>query len=144
MAGSFSDYLEKKFLDLIAGATAFSAPATLYVALFTDSNTATQRDAGTVTEVSTGTWTNYARVAVTNNTTNFPNASGTLATKSNGTAIDFGTASTSGSVTVTAMGVYDASTSGNLLFWADLTTSKTVSNGDPTRFAISALVLTLD
>lgn len=136
-AGSFSDYLENKVLDEVFGGTAFAAPATIYVGLFTVAPT----DAGGGTEVGTGTWTNYARVAVTNNTTNFPNASG--GAKSNGTAISYGAATTSGPVTVVAMGLFDALTSGNLLAWADLTTNKTVNNGDTPSFAIGELDITL-
>lgn len=136
MAGSKSDYLENAILDHVLGGGNYTRPATVYVALYT----AAPSDSGGGTEVGTGTWTNYARVAVTNNSTNFPAASG--GSKSNGTAIDFGTATTSGSVTVVAVGIFDASTSGNLLYWADLTTNKTVSNGDPVKFNASALVVT--
>jgi transcription elongation factor len=140
MAGSFADYLEKKLLDHVLGNTAYSAPATVYIALFTDSNTATQRDAGTVTEVSGNA---YARVAVTNNTTNWPNASGTLASKSNGTTFTFPTPTGSWG-TVTAYGIYDASTAGNLLVWADLDTPNTVATGNTVQFGSSGVVLTLD
>jgi hypothetical protein len=146
MAGSLTDYAEKKLLDQVFGATAWTAPATLYFGLLTDSNTATQRDAGTVTEVSTGTWTNYQRAAVTNNTTNFPNATGTLATKNN--ANDIGTAAflSSGTtiaitggptVTINAVGIFDASTAGNMIGWFDLTVAKTVSAGDTFKLPAS-------
>lgn len=140
MAGSFADYLELKLLDHVLGATAYTAPGTVYIALFTDSNTATQRDAGTVTEVSGN---NYSRVSVTNNTTNWPNASGATATKSNGTAFTFPQASGSWG-TVTAFGIYDASTNGNLLMWGDLTVSKAIGSGDTPSFASSGITITLD
>lgn len=140
MAGSFSDYLELELLDHVLGGADYTRPATVYVALFTDSNTATQRDAGTVTEVAGN---NYARVSVTNNSTNFPAASGTTATKSNGTAITFPQASGSWG-TVTAFGIYDASSSGNLLMWGDLTTSKAIGSGDTPSFAASGITITLD
>lgn len=137
MAGSKSDYLENKLLDHVLGATAYTAPATLYVALFTAAPT----DAGGGTEVGTGVWSNYARKAVTNNTTNFPAAS--AGSKSNGAIIDFGTAVASGTVTVVAMGIYDAASAGNLLYWADFT-GKPITNGDPVSFPIAALVVTED
>lgn len=141
MAGSLSDYLEKKLQDHVFGNTSYSAPATLYLALFTDSNTATQRDAGTVTEVTGGS---YARVAVTNNTTNFPNASGVTALKNLHVAQTFPTPSANWG-TCNAWGIYDASTSGNLLCWGDLTTPRTINNGDGApSFAIDALNGTLD
>jgi hypothetical protein len=142
MAGSASDYLEKKILDLVLGAVAFTAPVTVYVALFTDSNTAAQRDANTVTEVTGGS---YARSTVTNNATNFPAATGTSpASKSNGTAISFANP-TANWGTVNAFGIYDALTVGNLLYWGDLTIPKTINNGDTgVSFAISTLTVTCD
>lgn len=136
MAGSFSDYLEGKVLNHVFGATAYSAPGTLYVALFT----AALSDSGGGTEVSGGS---YARVALTNNTTNFPNATGTSPTsKSNGTTITFPTA-TANWGTVVAFGIFDASSGGNLICWADLNANKTVNNGDTASFAASALTITL-
>ncbi|HEX7124961.1 MAG TPA: hypothetical protein VF406_04190 [Thermodesulfobacteriota bacterium] len=138
MAGSFSDFLENELLDHVFGAAAYTAPATLYIALFTAAPT----DAGGGTEVSTGVWTNYARVAVTNNATNFPAASG--GAKSNGTLIDFGTAAISGAApTVVAIGVYDAAVAGNLLAWCDAAASKTINNGDPVTIPNGDLDLTL-
>lgn len=134
MAGSYSDFLENKLLDNLFGATAYTVPGTLYVALFTAAPT----DAGGGTEVSGGS---YARKAVTNNTTNWPNASG--GSKSNGALITFATPSANWG-TVVAFAIFDALTAGNMLAWADLTTSKTINNGDPApEFAIGALVITL-
>lgn len=134
MPSSFSDYIENKLLDLLFSNAAYSIPGTLYMALFT----AAPSDSGGGTEVSGGS---YARVAVTNNNTNFPAASG--GSKSNGTTITFPTA-TAAWGTVVAMGIFDASSSGNLLAWATLTTAKTVASGDTPSFAAGALVITLD
>ncbi len=113
MAG-ISNYLEAKWLDHTFGNTAYSAPATVYVGLFT----VLPVDAGTGgTEVSGGS---YARVAVTNNTTNWPNASaGNPTTKSNGAIFTFPTA-TADWGTVVGLGIFDASTSGNLLAFGPL------------------------
>lgn len=133
MAGK-SDYLENKILDLILSATAYAIPGTLYVALFTAAPT----DAGGGTEVAGGS---YARAAVTNNATNFPAAAG--GQKSNGAAITFAQA-TAGWGTVVAVGVYDALSGGNLLFWATLTAAKTIQNGDQFSFPIGSLVFTED
>ena len=63
-------------------------------------------------------------------------------TASNTAAIEYATA-TADYGTVVAMGVYDALTSGNLLAYGTLTTSKTVSNGDVFRFNASAIDITL-
>ena len=134
MAGSFSNFLELELLDHVFGNAAYTAPATLYVALFT----ATPSDTGGGTEVSGNA---YARVAVTNNSTNFPAAS--AGAKANGTAITFPQATPSGWGVVTQFGIFDASTSGNLLAWGDLTASKTVDALDTVSFAIGALTITL-
>lgn len=114
MAG-FSDYLEKKLLDNTFGSTAYSVPATLYVGLYT---VLPIEDGTGGTEVTGGS---YARVAVTNNTTNFPNATGgNPSTKSNGVAITFTTA-TANWGDVIGLGIFDASSSGNLLAFQPLT-----------------------
>jgi hypothetical protein len=68
--GSFSNYLENELLDHVFGAAAYSAPATLYVGLSTADPT--DDDSGLAEPSGNG----YARVAVTNNATNFPAASG--------------------------------------------------------------------
>jgi len=133
MAGSFSDYLEDELLDHVLGGADYTRPATVYVGLFTAAPT----DAGGGTEVSGN---NYSRVSVTNNATNFPASSG--GAKSNGTAITFATPSGSWG-TVVAMGLFDASTSGNLLAWADLAVNKSVSSGDIVSFAVGELDVSL-
>lgn len=135
MAGSFSDYLELKLLDYVFSAAAYTSPATLYVGLLT----AAPSDSGGGTEVSGNA---YARVAVTNNATNFPAAS--AGSKSNGTAITFPQATPSGWGVVTHGAIYDASSAGNLIAWFSLTASKTVDPLDTVSFAIGALVITLD
>lgn len=144
MASGMTAYLFKKVLDHVWSGTTYTPPATLYYGLLTDTNTEAQRDAGTVTEVSTGTWTNYARVAVTNNATNFPAATGTTTgSKANGTSISLGTAATTGNVTATAIGVWDAATSGNLLDWTDFTTPQIIQNGNPVSIPASSWTKTL-
>lgn len=134
MAGSKSDYLENELLDHVLGGGDYSRPATVYIALFTAAPT----DAGGGTEVTGGS---YARKAVTNNATNWPAASG--GAKSNGTAIEFVTA-TADWGTVVAFAIFDAATDGNMLYWGDLTASKSVDSGDTARFAAGELDVTED
>ena len=126
MAGSKSDFLENELLDHVLGNAAYTAPATVYIALYTVAPT----DAGGGTECTGGS---YARKAVTNDVTNFPAAS--AGAKSNGVAISFVEATASWG-TVVAFGILDALTLGNLLYWADLTTSKVIDNLDTATFAI--------
>tara|TARA_R100001463_G_scaffold94567_1_gene149104 strand:- start:424 stop:816 length:393 start_codon:yes stop_codon:yes gene_type:complete len=129
MAG-FSDYLEDKVLDHVFGGNAYTAPSTLYVALYTVAPT----DTGGGTEVSGG---GYVRKTATFN------VSGTNpTTASNTAAIEYPTA-TANYGTVVAVGIFDASSSGNLLAYANLTTSKVVSTGDVFRFNTGDLDITL-
>ncbi len=125
MAGSKSDYLELAVLNHVLGGGDYTRPATVYIAAFTARGTDAQSDAGTnFTEVSGNA---YTRVSITNNATNFPAAA--AGAKSNGTAITFPTASGSWG-TVTAVGMYDAASAGNLLYWGDLAASKAIASGE--------------
>lgn len=132
--GSKSDYLENKVLDHVLGGGDFTRPATAYIALFT----VTPSDSGGGTEVTGGS---YARVAVTNNATNFPAASG--GTKSNGTDIVFTTA-TADWGTVVAFGIFDAASGGNLLYWGAVSPNKAVPNGSIAKFLTGSMVFTED
>lgn len=148
MAGSLSDAWEKKILDAIFGQTGLAAIATTYIGLHTDSNTQAQRDAGTVSEVSAAAWTNYARAAYTNNTTNWPNASGTTATKQNAVAITVASPTTGAcGMTVTSMGIYISlagAASTDLICHGDLAVSKVINTGDTVQFAINSITITQD
>lgn len=145
MAGK-SDYLENKLIDFLFRGQTLTPPASLYVALLT----AAPSDAGGGTEVTGGS---YARVAVTSSLANWAGtqsagsttaSTGTGGQTSNNGAITF-PAPTANWGSVTHFAIYDASTSGNLWYWAALTTPKTVNNGDPApSFAIGALTVTED
>jgi hypothetical protein len=60
----------------------------------------------------------------------------------NSAAVEFDQATGSWG-TITHMGLYDASTSGNLLFHGALTASKVIDAGDVFKFASTALAVTL-
>lgn len=108
MAGGKSDYLEAAQLNEVLGATAFTAPGTVYMALYSASPT----DASAGTEL---TGNGYARVSITNNTTNFPAAN----PKQNGTPIAFPTA-TADWARALSWQLLDASSGGNRLYWGPL------------------------
>ena len=127
---SFSNYLETKVLDHVFGATAYTAPSTLYLSL----HTANPDEDGSGAEVSTS-GTAYARQTVAFTT------SGN--TTSNTAAVEYPTA-TANFGTVTHVGVYDASTAGNLLCYAALTSSKTIETGDVFRVPAGDLDISLD
>lgn len=105
----FSDYSAQNGLNYIVGKTAVPTLPTVSLALFTAVGT----DAGTgFTEVTGGS---YARVTTAGATWNA--ASGSAPSSiTNATAITFTTA-TANWGTAIAFGLYDASTSGNLLAW---------------------------
>ena len=127
---SFSNYLETKVLDHVFGGTAYTAPATLYLALFT----ANPNEDGSGTEVSTS-GTAYARQSVAFT------ISGNTA--SNTAAVEYPTA-TANYGTVSHVGIYDASSAGNLIAYAALTSSKSIEIGDVFRVPTGDLDITLD
>lgn len=127
MAG-FSNFLETEILDHVFGGNAYTAPATLYLGLYT----ATPSDTGGGTEVSGGA---YARQSSAFTVTGD--------TASNTAAVEFPTATASWG-TITQIGVFDASTAGNLLAYADLTVAKTIESGDVLRVPAGDLDITLD
>jgi hypothetical protein len=125
---SFSNYLETELLDHVFTNSAYTAPSTLYLALFTGA----PGEAGGGTEVS---GSGYLR-----QTAAFT-VSGNEAT--NSASIEFPTA-TGSYGTVTHVGVFDASTSGNLLCYAALSASKAIESGDVFRVPAGDLDITLD
>lgn len=82
---------------------------------------------------------NYSRVAVTNDATNFPNASG--GAKSNAAVITFPTPSGDWGV-CTHVAVFDASSGGNMLDFNALASPKTIESGDPVSIPIGDLDIT--
>lgn len=135
MAGSKSDYLENKILDHMLGGPDYVKPDPIYLAL----STAAYSDAATGSSMSEVSGGGYARVSVTNNTTNFPNASG--GQKSNGQVFTF-PAATANWGTVQSFYIVDAASGGNILYGADLTVARTIANGDTASFAVNAIVIT--
>jgi len=128
---ALSDYAENLVLNwLMRGEGETSHPTSWHIGLFT----AAPSDSGGGTEVSGN---GYARQACT-----WTQATGTGGTTSN---VDIETFTASGGSwgTITHIGIFDASTSGNLLWHGALTTSKTVADGDSLQFAAGAIDLTL-
>lgn len=130
-----TDYLENELVKHIFRTGSFTKPSNLYIALFT----AAPSDAGGGTEV---TATGYSRVANNPLDANWAATSGTNGVTSNVGAINFGTWST-GPTTVTHFAIMDASTSGNMLIWGALTSSKTVNAGDSFSIPAGSLTVTV-
>lgn len=121
MADAFSNYLRDALNNHLRGGTAYTPAATHYYALMT----AMPTPSGGGTEVTGGS---YARVSFTNNTSNYPAPSGGVV--QNGNPINWGTA-TGNWGTVVGVAVYDASSGGNLIAFALLTTATTINSGSP-------------
>lgn len=132
---NLSDYLEKKINDHIFGGPDYIRPSTIYVGLFTSAPS----DGGGGTEISGN---GYARLAITNNTTNFPGATSGTGTKTNGVQLSFAAASGGNWGTVTHYALFDAASSGNMLMHGELGTSRAVNDGDTIRIAAGALSIT--
>ncbi|MBN9393105.1 MAG: hypothetical protein J0I20_34045 [Chloroflexi bacterium] len=109
MAGSKGDAYENTVLDTALGN---GSPASLYWALVQEFT-----GDGTFTEASGGS---YARVAQTNNSTNFPAASG--GSKSNGTTVTFVQATADIAADpnrIHGWALMDASSGGNARYWGE-------------------------
>jgi hypothetical protein len=137
MPGGLGNTYSIAVLDYLLGSTALSLPGTWYAALFSVSPS----DTGGGTELS---GSGYVRIALLNNTTNFPASSvlGGVATKLTGSVLTWGPASGSTWATAVAVGFYDASTSGNLGWWGPLASPVTVSVGQSLQIAIGSGVFT--
>lgn len=136
-----SDYLEAKLLDLIYNQIAFSAPTSIYVALYTSDPT----DADTGTEVSGGS---YARVLVNASAGGAPEwnlavADGTRHVVDNQEDVTFPTA-TAAWGTITHVGIRDHITAGNLLHHGPLASSQVVGDGGIFKFLAGDLNLRLE
>lgn len=139
---AMTDYLENQVADHIFRTGTFTAPTTIYIALFT---TATSDD-GTGTEVTGGS---YARVQVGPGDSSWNGTHGTTTGSSSGTGglidnaavITFPTATGSWG-TITHFGIYDAATSGNMLFHGALSASKTIGTNDTFTFPAGDLDVT--
>lgn len=125
---AMSNYLENALINATLRNTTYTSPATVYVALFTSDPT----DAGSGTEVSGGSYARQSATfaapsigaAATNADIQFPQATGNWGT-------------------ITHFGIYDALTTGNLLYHGQLTASKTIETGDVFKIATGNLTVTL-
>lgn len=123
-----SNYLENALINGTLRATTYTAPSTVYVSL----HTADPTDDGSGAEVSGGS---YARTAVT-----FGAPSNGVATNSADVTFP---QSTGAWGTITHVAIWDASTSGNMLYHSTLDTSKTIASGDVLKIASGSLSVTL-
>jgi hypothetical protein len=135
---SLTDFSENKIGDCIIRGVSMSAPAQLWVALYT----VTPNEAGVGTEISTS-GTGYARKQITEPRT------GSFAVFAGGSSqslilIDFGTATTAWG-SLNGLALLDASTAGNMWLYGTLTGAPIVVNaGQPVKIPIGSLTVAFD
>jgi hypothetical protein len=127
---ALSDYAEKLVLDWLMTTGSATRPSAWFVALYT----AAPGDSGGGTEVS---GSGYSRKSASFNAASSPGG-----TTSNSAVVSW-TAAGGNYGSVTHVGIFDASTGGNLLWQGALSTSKTVNDGDTIQFSAGNLTLTL-
>jgi hypothetical protein len=123
-----SNFLENALINGTIRGTTYTAPATVYVGLFTSDPT----DAGSGTEVSGGSYARQSAsfaapsngASVTNADITFPQATGNWGT-------------------VGWIGIFDSLTTGNLMYHTALDAAKTIETGDIFKIASGNLSVTL-
>lgn len=123
-----SNYLENALINATLRNTSYTSPAAVYVSL----HTADPTDAGTGTEVSGGS---YARQSAT-----FGAPSNGVSTTTADITFPQATASWG---TIGWIAIWDASTTGNMLYHTALDTSKSIDIGDIFKIASGSLTVTL-
>lgn len=115
------------------GSAAATPPATWYIALLSAATIS-----GTYTELS---GTAYARVAITNNGTNWNTS--TVASTTNKLIAAFPESGSAWSPTATYLGFFDASSAGNLWFYDLLTPALTIAINTTVQFSNSPAGITI-
>jgi hypothetical protein len=127
---AFSNYMEDAITAWINGTTFPSAPTNTYVQLYSQDPT----DAGSATGAL------YTRVTYA--ASGWTRGTGGAGTLSNTNAITM-QSSAGSSATASHFAVFDAATSGNLLFYGALSASKSIAIGDEVKFNALQLTLTV-
>jgi len=141
MPDNLSNYLESALLNHSFGKTAFTMPATVAAALFTSTATASELEAGTLTNQVANS-NGYARVTINPGTQITASAGGGALTTS--ADITFPTATGSWG-TVRWVAFMDSATygTGNVLWFGQLTADKTIESGDVFKILAGQLSATL-
>lgn len=122
MASNLALYAENKSLELLVGKTAFALP-TGYVGLFT---VIPDEDGAGGTEASAG---NYARKS----TAGADWAAAAAGAITNANDITFIECASANWGTIVGIGIWDASSAGNMIFWIPLGASQVVNIGNTFR-----------
>ncbi len=137
MASGFSSYLKTALLQHTAKLATYTAPTTVYYTLATSAF-----NASSVTgEFASG---NYARIAVTQNSTNFGVSANVLTLLLDQAGVELNATQGAGSPTL-SWAVFDAATGGNFLYGGDLASAdqKTYAANDQIVVKATATTVTL-
>lgn len=139
MAGEFSDQGSFKALDAVTGRATVTS-ATTYLALLT----AAPDDTTTLSGMTEYGATGYSRQSVTWSSPALNGSS--VPETSNSATVTFGpfTAGTGSTVSHCALVTASSGTSGSILAWWSLDTSRTPSTNDSLQFATGSLKLSVD
>jgi hypothetical protein len=126
---SASNYNENAWLNATLRNTAYTSPTTVYASLYSTAPTASTSG----TEL---TGNGYSRQLTTFSSPSAGSASSNV-------AVTFGPATGNSWPTVVAVGIVDASTSGNILFYQTIANS-TIRVGSSLNFASGAITVTIN
>lgn len=129
--GSFTNYAECKILNNLCGNDTLGSTS-MWVGLFT----AAPADTSGGTEVSGGSYARKTSGA-------WATCTGSMGNVANVATVTFATASAAWG-TVSHFALLDDSATGNMVAWATLTASRTISTNDVAVFAVGSLSITLD
>lgn len=121
-----SDFLKTNVLNHVLRGVSYSSPATVYLALFTVAPT----DAGGGTEVTGGSYSRQTAEFDAPDDDQVVNSDDILFSVA---SADWGT--------VVHFALFDASSSGNMLYHAALTASRTILSGDQLRVPAGQLIV---
>jgi hypothetical protein len=134
-----SNYTETNVINALLRGVTFPLPTKTYISL----HTASPGEAGG-SEVTTGAFPAYVRKeAEAGGLIGSGWAAPTDGVTQNANQIIYPSHDGAASLTVTHWAVYDAATAGNLLFYAPLTTARTLQIGDVFVFDVNALTVTM-
>lgn len=144
MSGSYANFGTIQLQNLLLGKTAYAGATTIYGALYT----AAIDDTLLGNTSNEATYGSYARMSLTNNTTNFAAGTGTTSYVKTfpSDAVHSWATSTATSNTITYLGFLDGNAGSSAdkgLLWCSVT-STTILSGDTPQLAQNAVSVTLD
>ena len=133
---AFSDYIEQKIVQWLSGTDLPIPTASTFLQLYSQDPTETGSPTGALFST---------RLSIASGATSWTTATGGAGSASGATLSNASAFTITGSATATASAthftVWDASADGNLLFYGQLASAKTIALGDEVKFNIGGLTL---